>query len=185
LIVQKLQIRIDAIKDSPYELAVMQPVEHLPILFEMQNNGECTFLADVNGQVTIRREFDHYVATGTVSVPFTLPCSRCLQPVTGTVSPSFKVIYRKDTGEEGVIEDETELTEDDLVSTLYSGDELDIGHEIEMQIAMAIPVKPLCSEVCKGLCPGCGANLSVEPCYCTGSNASSPFSVLKNFKATR
>jgi len=24
----------------------------------------------------------------------------------------------------------------------------------------------LCREDCKGLCPGCGANLNIEPCRC-------------------
>ena len=29
-----------------------------------------------------------------------------------------------------------------------------------------LDTKNLCSEDCKGLCPGCGADLNVEPCRC-------------------
>lgn len=177
-----MALRIDTIKDIPYEFPVSQPIENFPILADMQRNGECTFLGDVTGHITVRREYDHFKATGTVHVPLTIPCSRCLLPVTTTVDSSFTVIYRKENKQNLAPEEETELTEDDLVSTIYSDDELDIEHEIEMQVAMGVPVKQLCSDSCKGLCPGCGVNLSTEPCNCKDTGNASPFSALKNLK---
>lgn len=182
---QNLKVKIDQIKETPFQLKVEHPVEQFPILFEMQNRGECVFLSDVSGILTIRRDCEYFVASGSVTVPVNLPCSRCLKPVTITLAPYFKVVYRKDTGDNEAIEDETELTEDDLVSTLYSGDLLDISHEIEMQIAMSLPVKPLCSQSCKGLCPVCGIDMSLESCRCDEEVPASPFSMLKNFKTNR
>lgn len=177
-----MAIRIDTIKDIPYELPISQPIANFPILVEIQKNGECTFLGDVTGHIVIRREYDHFTATGTVQVSLTLPCSRCLLPVNTMVNSSFTVVYRKESKENLLSEDETELTEEDLVSTTYKDDELDIMHEIEMQIAMGIPVKSLCRHDCKGLCPVCGVNLTTEVCQCKDTNNSSPFSILKNLK---
>jgi uncharacterized protein len=67
---------------------------------------------------------------------------------------------------------------------VYSGDEIDLSHEIEEQVAMEIPMKPLCSEGCKGLCPACGADLNKETCGCPDDHGNLAFSALKNFKVS-
>ena len=178
-------IRIDTIKELPSDHPFSEPVESFPILLEMQEKGECTFRDTVTGLFSVWREYDHIKVTGSAHVPVSLPCSRCLNPVETVIRSNFTVIYRKESAQAGVLEDETELTEDDLVSALYSGDELDIAREIEMQVAMGVPVKPLCSSSCKGLCPGCGVNLTHESCVCSDSTESTPFSILKNFNVAR
>ncbi len=43
---------------------------------------------------------------------------------------------------------------------------VDLGEEIRQEIIMANPARVLCSKDCKGICPGCGANLNVEKCKC-------------------
>jgi uncharacterized protein len=35
------------------------------------------------------------------------------------------------------------------------------------QIQLALPMKPLCTEACRGLCPECGTNLNRTQCDCT------------------
>jgi uncharacterized protein len=34
------------------------------------------------------------------------------------------------------------------------------------QFYLALPMKPLCVDACKGLCPVCGRNLNRETCDC-------------------
>jgi len=34
------------------------------------------------------------------------------------------------------------------------------------QFQLALPMKPLCAESCRGLCPECGANLNRANCGC-------------------
>jgi uncharacterized protein len=41
---------------------------------------------------------------------------------------------------------------------------IDIGQVIEEVLLLAIPMKPLCREDCKGLCPKCGQNLNFKDC---------------------
>ena len=43
---------------------------------------------------------------------------------------------------------------------------IDITDDIRDEIMLNYPVKPLCREDCKGICPGCGANLNREECRC-------------------
>ena len=40
---------------------------------------------------------------------------------------------------------------------------IELMHE---QFVLALPMKPLCSENCKGLCPSCGTNLNKASCEC-------------------
>ncbi len=50
---------------------------------------------------------------------------------------------------------------------------------------MALPLRPLCKEECKGLCPRCGANRNVEDCDCAAPIMNSKFAALKDFKVDR
>ena len=84
-----------------------------------------------------------------------------------------------------VEEEEIELSEQDLVSATYSGDEIDLTHELEEQVAMEIPLKPLCGEGCKGLCPVCGTDLNQAACSCQREQINLKFSALKDFKVSR
>ena len=45
-----------------------------------------------------------------------------------------------------------------------------------------MPLKPLCDETCKGLCPQCGANLNHETCTCAAEAVNSPFALLAKLK---
>ena len=44
--------------------------------------------------------------------------------------------------------------------------EVDVGDLAYTAFLLAMDTKHLCSEDCKGLCPGCGVNLNREPCRC-------------------
>ena len=54
--------------------------------------------------------------------------------------------------------------EDDIV--LLDNGEVDVGQLAYTAFILNMDTKHLCSEDCKGLCPGCGVNLNVEPCRC-------------------
>jgi uncharacterized protein len=43
---------------------------------------------------------------------------------------------------------------------------LDLGELLREQFLLALPMKPLCDDGCRGLCPECGANLNRTPCGC-------------------
>jgi uncharacterized protein len=79
-------------------------------------------------------------------------------------------------------DEEVELAEEELVSATYEGNEIDFTAEVAAQIIMAIPIKPLCRENCRGLCPTCGADLNIAECACDRNEAGFKFSALKNLK---
>ena len=180
-----MKIRIDHIKNKPYELTVDEPVEHFPVLLQMQADGECAFRGNVTAEIAVEREFDHLKATGRVQVPVDLVCGRCLATYQSVIDSSFRIVFLKESDRQSSVEDETELCDDDLIASTYSGDEIDLTHELEEQVALGIPYKPLCGEGCQGLCPECGADLNVSPCSCSREPVNLKFSALKDFKVSR
>ena len=61
---------------------------------------------------------------------------------------------------------EREIEEDDLTTAFYENEEIDLGHLMREQFCLSLPMKPLCQQDCRGLCPVCGTNLNRSGCDC-------------------
>ena len=75
-----------------------------------------------------------------------------------------------------------ELSDEELISASYSGDEIVVDSEIAEQVMLEIPYKPLCSESCRGLCPQCGADLNAGECGCDRGGINLKMAALKKIK---
>jgi uncharacterized protein len=111
-----------------------------------------------------RQEPGRYRVRGHVNGELELTCGRCLEPFTMPVAGSFDLRYVPRA--ENVGEGEREVGEDDLTTAFYDDDQIDLSELISEQFHLALPMKPLCSADCKGLCPHCGTNLNTDPCNC-------------------
>jgi uncharacterized protein len=107
-------------------------------------------------------------------------CGRCLEPLIIPVNSEFKYTLIPVPEKGG--EPEVELSLDELNIGYYKEDEIDLEPITLEQVVLQIPIKPLCSEACKGLCPSCGADLNSEPCECRADAGDLRFVALKNFK---
>jgi uncharacterized protein len=77
---------------------------------------------------------------------------------------------------------EHELGRAELDTEFFQGDEIEPRDLVREQLLLAIPMVPVHSEDCKGLCPVCGADRNERPCGCrteTMPEKESPFAVLK------
>ena len=108
---------------------------------------------------------DAFRVTGRATTRLELDCGRCLEPFEIPVDARFELRYipaAENTGEE-----EREIEEDDLATAFYREGSLDVIEMLREQFTLATPMKPLCTEACRGLCPECGANLNRTECGCT------------------
>jgi uncharacterized protein len=96
------------------------------------------------------------MVTGTVSAPWQGECRRCGGPVEGRVVAEVLERYAP-VGASDRDEEAYPLT----------GDELDLEPLARDAILLELPLAPLCTEDCKGLCPTCGANRNTESCDCS------------------
>jgi len=60
------------------------------------------------------------------------------------------------------------------------GGEIDLSGPVTDEIALGIPLAPLCRRGCRGLCPICGTDLNTDPCDGHGDDSDSPFAALKD-----
>jgi uncharacterized protein len=112
-----------------------------------------------------RQDTDRYHVAGHLEGALEVTCSRCLEAFALRVAPEFDLGYVSRT--ENVGEGEREVNEDDLTTAFYSDDQIDLGELIAEQFHLAMPMKPLCAEDCKGLCAQCGTNLNIGACNCS------------------
>ncbi|MGI6620336.1 MAG: YceD family protein [Bacillota bacterium] len=96
--------------------------------------------------------------TGTVR----LACSRCLADFDMPIEFDCEGRFVDDP-------DAREYEDEDDVETyaLFDGYCI-LDDMVQGGLILSIPMKPLCEERCKGLCPACGANLNETQCQCAG-----------------
>ena len=95
-----------------------------------------------------------------------IPCARCVETFELPVDREFEVTYLPPPVQEE--EMELQITKEDLnVAFLDNQGSLDVNQLAADQVYLEVPLKPLCSPSCKGLCPGCGTNLNTDGCRCS------------------
>src|SRR6266508_3124667 len=62
--------------------------------------------------------------------------------------------------------EDVELAVEKDGNVVYDHDQVDRNALLETETTLGLPMKPLCSEGCRGLCPTCGANRNTAPCAC-------------------
>ncbi len=160
------------------------PREHYEKVFppdRFSADGELfRVVAPVSLVFDIVKNKQHFQLIGTVRTTLELPCSRCLEPFTLPVDGAFDLRYQPHSANTG--EGEREIEEDDLTTAFYENDTIDLGGLMREQFYLALPMKPLCSEACKGLCVVCGTNLNRNTCDCKREWEDPRLAVLKTLK---
>jgi uncharacterized protein len=109
-----------------------------------------------------------------------LLCARCLEPLIQTVSRAFDLLYRPQGTDAG--EEERTVTATEAEISYYQGKGLLLEDVLREQILLAVPLKAICREDCKGLCPHCGRNLNIEQCSCAEPVEDPRWSALKELR---
>lgn len=111
---------------------------------------------DVTVELTIASSVDDLAVAGTLTVAWSDQCRRCLRPLADDL-----VIHV----EERYAPAGSETTADADAFPIEHG-QLDLRPLVREGVLLGIPDAPVCRDDCPGLCPVCGADLSVSPCTC-------------------
>jgi uncharacterized protein len=117
---------------------------------------------------------------GELSTRLETPCARCLEPVTQDVKRVFDLLYRPrgvDAGQE-----ELSVTGAEAEIGYYDGEGLLLEDTLREQVLLAVPLKAICREDCKGLCPHCGKNLNTGACSCAEEVEDPRWAALKDLR---
>lgn len=101
---------------------------------------------------------------GRLDTSVEVACARCLDPVVHKVDRSFDLLYRP----LGIDSGHAELSVTDAEAEIgyYEGEGLLLEDTLREQVLLALPLKTICRDECKGLCPHCGKNLNEVQCSC-------------------
>jgi uncharacterized protein len=119
--------------------------------------------------------------SGELSTTLELACARCLEPVSQAVKRNFDLLYRPlgiDSGRE-----EMSVTGAEAEISYYQGEGLLLEDAVLEQVLLAVPLKVICREDCKGLCPHCGANQNLDRCSCAEPIEDPRWAALKDLRS--
>ncbi|MBV9291983.1 MAG: DUF177 domain-containing protein [Frankiales bacterium] len=94
---------------------------------------------------------DGVLVSGSVRAEVDAECGRCLEPVRTAVDVDIQELFAYDAGQQ-----------DDDVAAM-EGDFIDIEPVVRDAVVLGLPLNPVCSEDCPGLCAGCGGSLRDLP----------------------
>ena len=102
-----------------------------------------------------------------------LECGRCLEIFSMPIHSRLQFVVQMLDGPPPANDD------DDFEIIPKSQTELEIGQRVREGVILAIPIKPLCADDCRGLCPMCGTNLNESDCDCVPDKTDERWDVLK------
>lgn len=121
----------------------------------------------LNGRID-RLERDGFRLLAGLAGELRLECVRCLGAVALPIDEELDLVYLPRTAESAPLAGgERALEASDMNVSFYDEDRLELADTVWEQLHLALPVKPLCSSDCRGLCSSCGADRNRQPgCGC-------------------
>jgi len=119
---------------------------------------------------------------GRVQTTLETDCGRCLEPFTVPVDAKLDLMFLPETGDGAVqVAGEKEVREEDTGVSFYKDETIDLGEVMRDEFFLVLPMKPLCKDDCKGLCPICGVNWNRDVCTCKEEWVDPRLAPLKKF----
>ena len=169
-------IEIEDLKPEPLHVCHVFPVGEINFSHE-----DASLDKPVTADFVLSHKDRDLHVDGTVETAVRFRCSRCTKEFYRPLATTFDVSYLpqpKWTSHDA----EIELRYEDMEIAYYDGIALDVDLLVLEQIELAIPMKFVCRDDCKGLCYACGADLNEGACLCKKENADSRLSALLEFR---
>jgi uncharacterized protein len=112
--------------------------------------------ADVDLRLRLESVMEGVLVSGEVDAPLAGSCARCLEPVEDRLEIDVQELfaYSGSTTEATSEEDEVRLVEHDTI---------DLEPMIRDAVVLSLPLAPVCTDDCRGLCADCGQRLADLP----------------------
>lgn len=163
----------------------LREFEEFPVTVELEAKpGEIGPFVDsvsrvdrVAFRLSLQKSGEEYFCQGRASASVQMICSRCAGSFEAELAEATDFIIRSDVlpkpSELGALDSE------DYVYTHGGGALADVTDMVRQALVLAVDMKPLCREGCKGLCPTCGTNLNERTCQCVRASSDGRWDDLK------
>ncbi len=130
---------------------------------------------DINIKVEVNKFAKNISCKAEISTRMHLTCDRCLAEFDEDFLEMFDILFH-------IGQDELNIDEENVVALLPDQKEIDLTSYIQETLILSIPMKVLCRDDCKGICPNCGADLNTEECQCMDKPIDSRWENLKKLR---
>ena len=146
-------------------------------LAPLLSSGRATLIEEHQGA---REVIQDIRVVGKMSTRVEVACARCLDPVRRDLERNFDLLYRplgSDAGRE-----EISVTQAEAEIGYYTGAGVLLEDILREQLLLEVPIKVICREECKGLCPHCGQNLNLGTCNCVSQEQDPRWDALRGLR---
>ncbi len=147
-----MKIKISNLSEGTHNFRFSEPVNVIGL--------ELPFEGNVEVEVELKKTHNQIILDSSVSVSAVFECDRCTGTFKKLLLTDYEMVYLQ--GMEPV-----ESQSDNIVYIPSVADVIDISDDVRDFSILAVPMKKLCTEVCKGLCSRCGKNLNEGDCSCS------------------
>ena len=169
-----MKIDVQALKEGENSLEFRESAAGLGL---DETAGE--FKSDVTVTLTLHKRADEIVVLGRAAGVVSEECSRCLRRYDRKFSVEFEVFCDKIGAHKPPANEE----EGETYIAHHDGKTLDMGPVVREALVLSSPMKAVCREDCRGLCPVCGVNLNEQTCGCAAEKPDARcWSVLEKLK---
>jgi uncharacterized protein len=170
-----MQIWLDQVRDEPFNWDETQTIAP-----ETLDRPELLALSPVHWKGQVIFADPGYFLRARLSYEQTLSCNRCLKSIVDPTKVDLELMILVDRrGDPG---HEHALHEQDMSILHVEEEVLDTDPVFLEQLQLNVPMKPLCRDDCRGLCPKCGADLNDGPCTCAETAIDPRWASLAAFK---
>jgi uncharacterized protein len=154
-------------------------VQELDVLASQQ---DFSLKGNLTAHCTLKRKGDTEVEMqGQLKACLSLNCDRCLVLYDVDVDAQLQVLFKTVSSEFKQLK-ELECNVEDLDTVILDEPVVDLDDVLRQQLYLALPLKNLCSEQCRGICVQCGEDLNLVDCRCNLERRDLTFAVLAQLK---
>jgi uncharacterized protein len=118
---------------------------------------------------------------GRLQATLVLVCDRCLSLYDREVDTEMRILFEVESKDSCHLK-ELEYSIPDLDTIHLEEPIIDLDDVLRQQLYLALPMKNLCMEQCRGICAQCGADFNHAECGCADKDKGSPFALLAQLK---
>ena len=165
-----LKLDIDSLPEGHSHKDLREDASELDIVID---GGR--LVSPVTASLDIDRNGDEIFVAGRATVATEMECARCLKPYAFVLGAPIQIVVMVGDVEEGA-------EREGLMQVARGTGYVDLSDEVRSELLLRVPLKPLCSEDCRGLCPTCGADLNSGKCSCGSAPGDPRWDALKRLK---
>ena len=136
------------------------------------------YIGNFMANVVLSKFDNQIILDAETGIKANLICDRCANEFHSVIKSNFRNVYLFRVN----IKD-AEGEKEDVVFIHPDTDKIDLDKDIRDYAVLALPMKNLCSEDCKGLCLKCGKNLNEGLCNCNEENIDPRWEPIQKLKS--